>query len=190
MNKQNNYPYFLFATDILSGVKDRFSQQKNQAVAFAEQLIQYRDLSYIPKIISCFQIEADYLPQLDDGVLQYMQLQLLDADMRRLSLICEILIEENELPESRLFFLEQVENFEDLIGKYVRITFLLRRMEFSLPEEALKEAANMFMEEQVSVCALRKIMDSEIFADKENKYNQALKMKKMGGVLKSIQIEN
>lgn len=182
MNKQNIYPYFLFATDILSGIKEQFIRQKHQAIAFAEQLILSKDLSYLPKIFSCFQIEACYLPQLDDESMQYMQLQQLDADMRRLSLICEILLEEKKLPGSRLLFLEQVEDFDGLIQKYIRITFLLRRLEFTLPEEALEEAANMFAQEQVSVCALRKIMDFEIFADKENKYNEALKMKMMGGV--------
>ena len=53
MNKQENHPYFLFTTDALSEIKEQFFCQKRQDIAFAEQMIQSRDLSYIPKIISC-----------------------------------------------------------------------------------------------------------------------------------------
>ncbi len=129
-------------------------------------------------------ISKTNIPQLDANRKQFIQLQHLDADMRRLFLICEILIEEEKLPESKLYFLEQVNTFDDLIQKYIKITFLLRRMEFSLQEAALKEAIHFLREEQVSICALRKIMNYEVFADKKNKYNEVLKMKMEGEILK------
>ena len=104
MNEQKKYPYFLYTTDILSSIKEQFFRQKQRAIDFAEQMIQNIDLSYIPSIFSCFLIEDKYLPQLDADCKQFIQLQRLDADMRRLFLICEILMEENELPGSKLFF--------------------------------------------------------------------------------------
>ena len=97
MNKQRNYPYFFYATDILSNIKEQFFRQKRQAIEFAEQMIQSKDLSYIAKIQSCFLMDDSYLFQLDDESKQYIQLQRLDADMCRLFLICEILIEENKI---------------------------------------------------------------------------------------------
>ncbi len=184
MNEQKNYPYFLYATDILSSVKDQFFYQKRQAIAFAEQMIQNKDLSYIPKIFSCFLIEDRYLSQLDTVSKRFIQLQRLDADMRRLFLICEILTEENKLPESRLFFLEQIYTFDDLIQKYIRIKLFLYRLEFSFPELSLQEAIDMLKSEEVSVCALRKIIDYEIFSDEKNRYDEVLKIKEMGGFLK------
>lgn len=184
MNKQDHHPYFLFTTDVLSRIKDQFFRQKRQAITFTEQLILNKDLSYIPKILSCFPIEDHYIPQLDTNSKQFIQLQRLDADVRRLFFICEILAEEEKLPESKLYFLEQINTFDDLIQKYIRITFLLRRLEFPLHEAALKEVATVFKDEQVSICALRKIIDYEIFADKENKYKEILEMKMEGGVLK------
>ena len=184
MNEQKKYPYFLYTTDILSSIKEQFFRQKQRAIDFAEQMIQNIDLSYIPSIFSCFLIEDKYLPQLDADCKQFIQLQRLDADMRRLFLICEILMEENELPGSKLFFLEQVYTFDDLVQKYIRIELLLHRLEFSLPELALQEAIDVLKSEQVSVCALRKIIDYEIFSDKKNIYNEVLKIKKTGGFLK------
>lgn len=187
MNEQDIYPsrpYFLYATDTLSNIKDQFFLQKRQAIDFTEQMIRSKDLSYIPKISSCFLIEDQYLPQLDADRKQFIQLQELDADMRRLSIICKILMEENNQPGGRLFFLEQVETFDDLIQKYIRIEFFLHRLEFFLPETALQEAVSMFLSEQVSICALFKVIDYEIFADKEKKYNEILKMKLAGEILK------
>lgn len=187
MNEQDiypNYPYFLYATDTLSSIKDQFFRQKRQAIDFAEKMIQSNDLSYIPKILSCFLIEDQYLPQLDADRKQFIQLHYLDADMRRLYIICKILTEEKDQPGGRLFFLEQVNTFDDLMQKYIRIEFFLHRLEFCLPETALKEVASMFLSEQVSVCALFKVIDYEIFADKEKKYNEILKMKLGGEILK------
>lgn len=187
MNEQDiypNYPYFLYATDTLSSIKDQFFRQKRQAIDFAEQMIQSKDLCYIPKILSCFLIEDQYLQHLDADRKQFIQLQDLDADMRRLSIICKILMEEKNQPGGRLFFLEQVDTFDDLIQKYIRIEFFLHRLEFSLPETALQEAVAMFISEHVSVSALFKVIDYEIFADKENKYNEILKMKLAGEMLK------
>ena len=187
MNEQDiypNYPYFLYATDTLSSIKDQFFRQKQQAIDFTEKMIQSKDLSYIPKILSCFLIENQYLPQLNADRKRFIQLPVLDADMRRLFIICEILMEENNQPGGRLFFLEQVDTFDDLIQKYIRIKFFLHRLEFSLPETALQEAAAMLTSDQVSVCALSKVIDYEIFADKENKYNEILKMKLAGEILK------
>lgn len=40
MNEQDiypNYPYFLYATDILSSIKNQFFQKKRQAIHFTEQ---------------------------------------------------------------------------------------------------------------------------------------------------------
>ena len=171
MNKQRNYPYFFYATDILSNIKEQFFRQKRQAIEFAEQMIQSKDLSYIAKIQSCFLMDDSYLFQLD-------------ADMCRLFLICEILIEENKLSGDRLFFLEQVNTFDDLMQKYIRIKLFLYRLEFSLPKLALQEAINLLKSEEVSVCALHKIIDYEIFSDEKKKYYEALKIKETGGFLK------
>lgn len=184
MNKQRNYPYFFYATDILSNIKEQFFRQKRQAIEFAEQMIQSKDLSYIAKIQSCFLMDDSYLFQLDDESKQYIQLQRLDADMCRLFLICEILIEENKLSGDRLFFLEQVNTFDDLMQKYIRIKLFLYRLEFSLPKLALQEAINLLKSEEVSVCALHKIIDYEIFSDEKKKYYEALKIKETGGFLK------
>lgn len=169
MNEQDiypNYPYFLYATDTLSSIKDQFFRQKRQAIGFTEKMIQSKDLSYIPKILSCFLIEDQYLPQLDADRKQFIQLQDLDADMRRLSIICKILMEENNLPGGRLFFLEQVDTFDDLIQKYIRIELFLHRLEFSLPEKALQEASDMLTLDQISMCSLSKVIDYKIFAYK------------------------
>ena len=51
-------------------------------------------------------------------------------------------------------------------------------------EKALQEAADMLTSDQVSICAPSKVIDYEIFADKENKYNEILKMKLAGEILK------
>ena len=187
MNEQDiypNYPYFLYATDTLSSIKDQFFRQKRQAIDFTEKMIQSKDLSYIPKILSCFLIEDQYLHQLDADRKQFIQLQDFDADMRRLYIICKILMEEKDEPGGNLFFLEQVDTFDDLIQKYIRIELFLHRLEFSLPEKALQEAADMLTSDQVSICALSKVIDYEIFADKENIYNEILKMKLAGEILK------
>ena len=107
MNEQDiypNYPYFLYATDTLSSIKDQFFRQKQQAIDFTEKMIQSKDLSYIPKILSCFLIEDQYLPQLDAYRKQFIQFQELDADMRRLSIISKILMKKRKQPGSRLFF--------------------------------------------------------------------------------------
>lgn len=163
-NKKDSTSSFL---NMLSNIKEQLFQQKRQAIAFTEQMIQSKDSSYIERVLSCFPIGEYYLPQLD-------------ADMRRLSFICEIVAAEEKLFGGRLLFLEGVETFEDLIQKYIQITFLLRRLEFQMPKEALMETAALLMEGQVSVCALRKITDSELFADGNFVYSQALKI--TGGI--------
>ena len=155
--------------DMLSGIKERLFQQKRQAIVYTEQMIQKKDSSYIPQILSCFPIGR-------------YQLSQLDTDMRKLSIICEIVAAEEKLPAARMFFLERVETFDGLIQKYIWITFLLRRLEFHLPEEALRETAAVLIEERISICALRKITDCELFADGDNVYSQALNM--IGGTLK------
>lgn len=153
--------------NMLSDMKDQLFSQKRQAIAVTEQMIQSKDSSYIPQILACFPI-GNYL------------ISQLDAQMRRLSIICEIAAAEEKLPGSRMFFLEGVSDFEDLMEKYIRITFLLRRLEFQLPREALEETAAVLVQEKISICALRKITDSELFARGDYVYSQALKM--TGGV--------
>ncbi len=165
-NQKDSTSSFL---DMLSDIKEQLFLQKRQAIAHTEQMIRKKDSSYIRQILSCFPIGG-------------YQLSQLDADMRRLSVICEIAAAEEKLPAARMFFLERVETFEDLIQKYIRITFLLRRLEFHLPEEALRETAAVLMEEQVSICALRKITNCEIFADGDYVYSQALN--RIGGKVK------
>lgn len=77
--------------DMLSGMKDTLFRQKRQAISFTNQMIHSMDSSYITQILSCFPI-GDYV------------LSQLDADMRRLSIICEIVAAEEKLPSSRMFF--------------------------------------------------------------------------------------
>lgn len=155
--------------NMLSGIKEQLFQQKRQAIVYTEQMIQSKDSSYISQILTCFPIGC-------------YQLSQLDADMRKLSIICEIVAAEEKLPAARMFFLERVETFDGLIQKYIWITFLLRRLEFHLPEEALRETAAVLIDERISICALRKITDCELFADGDNVYSQALNM--IGGTLK------
>ena len=153
--------------DMLSGMKDTLFRQKRQAISFTNQMIHSMDSSYISQILSCFPI-GDYV------------LSQLDADMRRLSIICEIVAAEDKLPSSRMFFLEGVSDFDNLMEKYIRISFLLRRLEFQLPQEALAETGAALTQERISVCALRKITKSELFAKGDYVYGQAVRM--TGGI--------
>lgn len=182
INGQDDPTSFLF--DTFYSVKDQFFLQKRQVIQLAEQMIYKKDLSYISKIFSLFYIADQHLPNLDDNSRSLINLPRLDADMRRLLIICEIMVEEKRTYESKILFLEQVSTFNDLMQKYVRITFLLRRMEFPFSKEVLEETFFMLKEEQVSPCALRKITEYEVFINKEYIYSQALKIKEQGGTLK------
>lgn len=149
--------------DRLADIRPLFFQKKKQAIELAEQLISRRDLGYIPEIISCFPVEG-------------YQLSQLDADMRRLRIICEILLAEDQFSGKGRGFLDNVDSFESLIQKYVSITFWLRRLEFQFPENVRQNTAEMFAAGGVSVYAVRKITSCEIFADSEYVYRQALGM--------------
>lgn len=125
-----------------------------------EQMIQSLDLSYIPQILSCFPIDGYQLPQLD-------------ADMRRAMIVCEIAAAEERLG-GRPLFLENAGSFDGLMQKYIRTTFLLRRIELGLPEDALAETAEMLASGQISACALKKITECEIFSDPGYVFQQAM----------------
>ena len=146
----------------LAAIRTRFFKQKEQVVHLTEQMIQHQDLSYIPQIFACFPIDTYYLPQLD-------------ADMRRLRIICEIAAAEAMLPGAEPVFLKNVFSFGDLIHKYIYITFLLRRIDLHMPEQALEEVAATLRGDQISICALRKITECEMFANPGYVYEQALK---------------
>ncbi len=163
-NQKDSTSSFL---DMLSDIKDSVFLQKGQAISLTEQMIQSMDSCYIAQIMYCFPI-GDYV------------LSQLDADMRRLSIICEIVAAEEKLPGSKILFLENVSTFDDLMEKYIRITLLLRRLELQLPREALEEAIVALIEEQISACALRKITESEIFAKGDYVYSQGLQV--TGGI--------
>lgn len=163
-NQKDSTSSFL---DMLYGIKDQVFLQKSQAISLTEQMIRSMDSSYIPQILSCFPIGNYVLSQLD-------------AQMLKLSIICEIVAAEEKIPGSRIFFLEGVSTFDDLMEKYIRITFLLRRLEFQLPKEVLEETTAALVEERISVCALRKITESELFAKGDDVYRQALQM--TGGI--------
>ena len=160
MHKQNDETSSLFNT--LAAIRTRSFQQKEQAIHLAEQMIQHQDLSYIPQIFACFPIDVYYLHELD-------------ADMRRLSIICEIVAAEAMLPGAEPIFLKNVFSFRDLIHKYIYITFLLRRIDLHMPKQALEEVAAALGGDQISICALRKITECEIFANPGYVYEQALK---------------
>lgn len=145
----------------LAEIRTLFFQQKEHAIHLIEQMVQSRDLSYIPQILACFPVDRYQLPQLD-------------ADMRRSLIICEIAAAEEKL-EGRPLFLENVDSFHALIEKYVHTTFLLRRIEMYLPEDALAETAEALASGQISICALKKITECEIFADPGYVYQQAIK---------------
>ncbi len=157
---------------MLSDIKEQLFQQKRQAISLAEQMIQTKDSSYIPQILSCFPIREYLLSQLD-------------VEMFRLSVICEIVAAEEKLPGSRLIFLEHVDTFGELMEKYVYVTFLLRRLEFPLSKDAKNETMAVLSGRGISVCAIRKITDTEIFNDTERVYTQALQV--MGGFSKLVQ---
>ena len=158
MDKQTNATSFL---NILAEIRPQFFQQKERAVHLAEQMLKHQDTSYIPQILSCFPVDRYYL-------------HLLDADMRRLRIICEITAAEEILPGTRSLFLENVDSFDGLIQKYIYITFLLRRLELPLPEVDLEVASAVLKSGRISVCALRKITECETFADPKYVYQQAL----------------
>lgn len=160
MDRQND-PTSSFL-DTLAGIRTQFFQQKEQAVRLTEEMIRRRDLSYIPQILALFPVGP-------------YQLHQLDADMRRLLIICEIVAAEEKLPGGRLVFLENTASFDDLIRKYIYITFLLRRIELRLPDDALRETADALSGGGISVCALRKITECEIFTDPGYVCQQALK---------------
>lgn len=165
MDKQKDSTSAFF--DLLSDMKEQLFQQKRQAISFAEKMIQNKDSSYIPQIFSCFPIR-DY------------QLSQLDVEMCRLSVICEIVAAEEKLLGSRLLFLEYVDTFAELMEKYVYITFLLRRMEFPLSKGAKDETTSVLASGQISVCAIRKITNTELFNNPEYVYSQALQI--IGGI--------
>ena len=162
MNEQKNSTSLFL--DTLSSIKDQVFYQKQQMICLTEQIIHDKNSSCI------------YL-----SVGEY-SLQFLDPDIRKLLIIFKIIAAEEKLPGSRIFFLEQVTSFEDLIEKYIYITFLLRRIEFSLSEEAKNETMVILSSGQISVCALKEITESEIFNDSEYVFNQAIKI--IGGDVK------
>lgn len=146
----------------LSDIQPQFLLQRQQAVCFAEQMIESGDLAYIPQIFSCFPLGNFRLP-------------MLDADMRRLEMVCEIVAAEEKV-FGECMFLDHVSAFHELIGKYIRITLFLRRLEVCLPDEALEETVSVLVREKISVCAVRKITGCEIFVDPEFVYNRALQI--------------
>ena len=155
--------------DILSSIKDQVFHQKQQIICLTEQIIHDKNSSCIPQALSYLSV-GEY------------SLQFLDPDIRKLLIIFRIIAAEEKLPASRIFFLEQVTSFEDLIEKYIYITFLLRRIEFPLSEEAKIETKTILSSGQISVCALKEITESEIFNDSEYVFNQAIKI--IGGDVK------
>lgn len=160
MYEQNDATSSFFNT--LAAIQTRSFQQKEEAIHLAEQMIQHQDLSYIPQIFACFPIDVYYLHELD-------------ADMRRLSIVCEIIAAEAMLPGTEPVFLKNVFSFKDLLHKYIYTTFLLRRIDLHMPEQTLEEVAAALKGDQISICALRKITECEIFANPEYVYKQALK---------------
>ena len=155
--------------DILSGIKDQVFHQKQQMICLTEQIIHDKNISCIPQALSYLSV-GEY------------SLQFLDPDIRKLLIIFRIIVAEEKLPGSRIFFLEQVTSFEDLIEKYIYITFLLRRIEFPLSEDAKNETKKILSSGQISVCTLKEITESEIFNDSEYVFNQAIKI--IGGDVK------
>lgn len=148
--------------NILAEIRPQFFRQKERAIHLAEQMLKHQDTSYIPQILSCFPVDRYYLHQLD-------------ADMRRLRIICEITAAEEMLPGTRSLFLKNVDSFDSLIQKYITITFLLRRLELPLPEGSLEETSAILQSGLISVCALRKVTECETFANPEYVYQQALR---------------
>lgn len=149
--------------DLLSRIKDEVFQQKDQIIRLTEQLIQSKDTSYIKRAISCLTVGK-------------YNLQFLDPDIRRLLIIFRIIAAEEKLPGSKLLFLDHTKTFEDLMEKYIYITFLLRRVEFPLSEDAKNETLSILASRQVSICALKEITESELFNDPDYVFNQSLQM--------------
>lgn len=158
-----------FFLDILSSIKEQVFHQKQQMICLTEQLIHDKNSSYIPQALSHLSV-GEY------------SLQFLDPDIRKLLIIFRIIAAEEKLPGSRILFLEQVNTFQDLIEKYIYITFLLRRIEFSLSKESKREAKAILASGQVSVCALKEITESELFNDPEYVFHQAIQI--IGGTVK------
>lgn len=147
----------------LSDIYPQFLKQRKQVVKLAEWMIESRDLVYIPQIFSYFPLEGFRLP-------------FLDADMRRLEIICEIVMAEVRVFEGKIFFFEGVSIFDDLMKKYVSVTLLLRRIEFHLSDKVMSETALMLRKGKISICAIRKITNCEIFTNPDFVYSRALKM--------------
>lgn len=53
---------------------------------------------------------------------------------------------------------------------------MLRRLEFKFPENILEETIDYLLNGSISICAIRKITDCEIFANPEYVYGQALRI--------------
>lgn len=151
-------------------IRPQFSQQKSRAVHLTEQMLCHGDLSYIPQILSCFPVGNFQEQRL------HTELSQLDADMRRLRIICEIAVAEEKLYGGQSAFLQNVNSFEDLIQKYISITFLLRRLEMDFPEDVVGDTETVLEKGNISACAVRKITSCEIFADPEYVCNRALQM--------------
>lgn len=147
----------------LSEIRPIFLKNMKHVVDLTEQMICERNLAYIPQI--CFTIENSKLSQLH-------------ADMRRLKNICEIIMAESLLSGGKLTFLEDVKSFNELIEKYIHITFLLRRLEFQFSENIVENTMEALDSKSISICAIRKITENEIFANPEYVYNQALQIKR------------
>lgn len=164
----SNMTYIQFL-DNLSAIKPQFDLQKKQAIYYTEQLIQNDDFSYIPRILSCLPI----------GVIEstsYLEISSMDADMRRLKIICEILLAEQKVPNLEPGFLGCVNSYGDLIQKYIYVTLLLRRTEHNFPKKTLEETIGILINKQISIYAIRKITRNEIFFNPELVYNRALKI--------------
>lgn len=167
MNEQKDSTSFFL--DILSSIKEQVFHQKQQMICLTDQIIHDKNSIYISQALSHLSV-GEY------------SLQYLDSDIRKLLIIFRIIAAEEKLPGSRILFLEQVNTFEDLIEKYIYITFLLRRIEFSLSKEAKKEAEEILASGQISVCAIKEITESEIFNDSQYVFNQAIQI--VGGNIK------
>lgn len=145
----------------LSDIRPIFLKNMKQAVELAELMICRRNLAYIPQI--CFIIENAKLSQLH-------------ADMRRLKIICEIITAESLLSSEKSVFLDNINSFDELIKKYIHTTFLLRRLEFQFPESVIQNTIESLYSDTISICAIRKITENEIFANSEYVYKQAVQI--------------
>lgn len=159
MNRKEN----TIALSDIKNIRLEFFEKKKQIIKLAEQMIYQRDLSYIPRIMFCFTVKNYRLSQLN-------------VDMKKLEAICEIIISESMLPGGKLIFLENVNSFDELIMKYTHIILMLRRLEFKFPENILEETIDYLLNGSISICAIRKITDCEIFANPEYVYGQALRI--------------